>query len=86
MRRAKLAIARGGRLAPAIAVVSPAASVTLASSDGRAHTVSVGRRQVAVPAGGSTTVRMSGLRPGRYPVRVGRATRGSVIVTRAGGV
>lgn len=73
-----------GRLVPRVIQVPRflAVAVTVASQDGRAHEVTVGTRPVhrlRVPPGGSASVRLAGLRAGRYPIAVDGRPRGAIV-------
>lgn len=63
-----------------------AVQVTIVSADGKAHTVVLATpkpRTIEVPAGGRASVRLPGLRPGRYALRPTDDVGGAVVV--AGG-
>jgi len=78
-------IERGGALNPA-SVASPAfvrIRLTMVSRDGERHSVVLRTPTVhllSVPAGGSASITIPGLRAGRYPLEVDRISRGALIV------
>lgn len=53
--------------------------VTARSADGRAHEVTVAGETIGVPADGSSTARLEGLRRGAYPIEVDGRARGSLV-------
>jgi hypothetical protein len=82
---ATFVIGAGGRLSPST-VSSPAflaVQLTLSSRDGRNHRVEIrapGLTSLFVPANGRATIRLRGLRAGRYPLKVDGATRGALLI------
>lgn len=53
--------------------------LTARSADGRSHDVTVAGTALAVPAEGSVTSRIDGLRRGTYPIEVDGRARGSLV-------
>jgi hypothetical protein len=79
---------RDGRLEPSRIEVPAFLAIELAvvSNDGRPHAVTVearGRRRLLVPPGGRASLRLSGLRPGRYRVVPDGAAEPAVLVAGA---
>jgi hypothetical protein len=50
------------------------------SGDGRSHRVVIASRGLTVPAGGRASVRLPGLRAGRYGLEVDGAGRGVLVI------
>lgn len=81
---ATFAVLPGGRLDPSEITVPPllAVEVTVSSGDGKAHRVELATPEpqtLAVPAGGRATIRLGGLRAGRYEVRVDGRSAGAIV-------
>jgi hypothetical protein len=79
---ATFTIGSGGALNPPTVSVPAfiAIEVTLTSADGRGHRVDIAGREVTVPANGRASLRLPGLRQGRYEVRVDGRPRGALVI------
>ena len=82
---ASFTIGHGGTLTPPT-VSAPAflaVQLTVASGDGRGHTVLLEtprRKALRVPPGGRASALVAGLRAGRYPIEVDGAPRGALMI------
>jgi hypothetical protein len=79
---ATFVIHSGGRLTPSLigAPTGVPVQLTVISGDFKAHRAAVAGHTLSVPAGGRSSLLLSGLGKGNYPLTVDGARRGTLVV------